>query len=121
MEDFESDGHRLSYSAALDMGIEPVSYRSGHIAELGVGTFPGILDALVWSKRPPTALMALVTLDRGLKVMVAGYKKSSRNGTHGEYLGLKHFRPDQNVNLVIDLGAGGTLNPSLVAAEEAEQ
>jgi hypothetical protein len=121
MEDFESDCHRLSYSAALDMGIEPMSYRSGHIAELGVGTFSGVLDALVWSKRPPTALMALVTLDSGMKVMIAGYKKSSRNGAQGEYLGLKRFRQDQKVNLVIEVGAKGALSPSLVAAEEAGQ
>lgn len=111
--------HELSYSAALDMGIEPISYRSGYLDELGEGAFPGRLDALVWTKRKP-ALQALVNLDSGEKVMIVAFKKNSRPEL-GEYLGFRDLTPGQRINLVIDVGARGGLRPMLVAAEEAGQ
>lgn len=103
----------LSYNAALDLGIEPITYRADW-AELGEGTHPGRLDALVWTKRKP-ALQALVTLDMGAKVAVLAFKRHSRPDLP-EYLGLRDLVPGQRVNLVLDVGARGALRPTLTAA-----
>ncbi len=104
-----------SYAAALDAGLDPISYRSDLLQSLGEGEFPGRLDGLVWSKRQP-CLMALVNLDRGARVQVLGFKRHSRKGLP-EYLGLRALIPGQRILLVIDRGLRGGLRPLVIPEE----
>lgn len=99
----------MSYAAALDAGLEPISYRGDALNSLGEGRFPGQLDGLVWSKREP-CLMALLTLDSGVRVQVLGYQKHTRKGLP-EYLGLRLLDPGQRILLQIDRGVRGGLRP----------
>lgn len=101
--------NEMSYSAALDAGLDPISYRSGALTSLGEGRFSGQLDGLVWSKRDP-CLMALLTLDSGVRVLVLGYQKHTRKDLP-EYLGLRLLVPGQRVFLQIDRGLRGGLRP----------
>lgn len=102
--------NELSYAAALDAGLEPITYRSDALDALGEGEFKGKLDGLVWSKRQP-CLMALVTLESGVRVQVIGFQRHSRRGLP-EYLGLRLLTPGQQVILCIDRGVRGGLRPS---------
>lgn len=108
--------NELSYADALDAGLDPISYRSDAVESLGEGQFGGHLDALVWSKRQP-CLMALLTLDTGVRVQVVGFQKHTRRDLP-EYLGFRLLAPGQRVTLVIDRGVRGGLRP-LVVAETA--
>jgi hypothetical protein len=103
--------NEVSYAAALEAGIEPIQYRSDHLTELGPGQHPGVLDALVWSKRKP-CLMALIQLDTGVKVQMVGFQKHSRPELP-DYLGLRELTPGQRVELVVDIGLRGGLRPTL--------
>jgi hypothetical protein len=103
----------LSYSDALDRGIEPVLYRASLMAELGPGTYPARLDALVWAKHHP-ALQALLTLEDGAKLLIMAFKKNSRQD-FGPYLGLRGFTPGQRVNVVIEIGPRGGIKGRLIA------
>lgn len=105
--------NELSYANALDMGLEPISYRSDAVECLGEGQFSGCLDALVWSKRQP-CLMALLTLDSGVRVQVVGFQQHTRRDLP-EYLGFRLLTPGQRVTLVIDRGVRGGLRPLVVA------
>jgi hypothetical protein len=99
----------MSYTAALDAGLEPISYRGDALKSLGEGRFPGRLDGLVWSKREP-CLMALLTLDSGVRVQVLGYQKHTRKGIP-EYLGFRLLVPGQRILLQVDRGLRGGLRP----------
>ncbi len=99
----------MSYAAALDAGLDPISYRNDLLESLGEGEFSGRLDGLVWSKRHP-CLMALLSLDRGIRVQVLGFQKHSRKGLP-EYLGLRALTPGQRIVLQIDRGIRGGLRP----------
>ena len=107
----------ISYVAALEAGIEPICYRSDALESLGEGSFPGMLDCLVWSKRHP-CLMALLTLDDGPLVQVAGFQRHSRKGLP-EYLGLRTLTPGQRILLIIDRGVRGGLRPLVLADDSA--
>jgi hypothetical protein len=109
--------HEKSYAAALDAGLDPISYRNDLLQSLGEGEFPGRLDGLVWSKRQP-CLMALVSLDRGIRVQVLGFQRHSRKGLP-EYLGLRTLAPGQRILLSIDRGLRGGLRPLVVPEERA--
>ena len=103
--------NELSYKAALEAGIEPIQYRADYLDELGQGQHPGVLDALVWSKRKP-CLMALIQLDFGVKVQMVGFQKHSRPELP-DYLDLRELTPGQRVELVVDIGLRGGLRPTL--------
>ncbi len=102
--------NELGYADALSAGIEPVLYRTVSIDAPGPGEFPGILDALVWAKRQP-ALLALVTLDSGLKVVVVGYHR--REGV--PYAGLRNFTPGQKIKVSVEVGPRNGLRSRLSA------
>ena len=108
--------NEMSYADALDAGLEPISYRTDAVEALGEGQFGGRLDALVWSKRQP-CLMALLTLDTGVRVQVVGFQRHTRRDLP-EYLGFRSLTPGQRITLVIDRGVRGGLRP-LVIAEAA--
>jgi hypothetical protein len=105
--------NEMSYADALDAGLEPISYRSDALESLGEGRFQGVLDGLVWSKRQP-CLMALVSLDNGIRVQVLGFQRHSRKDLP-EYLGLRLLTPGQRVELQIDRGVRGGFRPLLLA------
>jgi len=101
------------------MVIEPILYRIDILEELGEGNFTGVLDALVWSKRDQL-LMALVTLDGGLKVRVLAFQRHSRKDANGkplpEYLGFRDLEPGKKVEILVDRGLRGGLRPFVKAA-----
>ncbi|TDQ31955.1 hypothetical protein DEV91_10650 [Phyllobacterium brassicacearum] len=103
--------NELGYADALSAGIEPVPYRTVSINAPGPGEFPGTLDALVWAKRQP-ALLALVTLDTGLKVVVVGYHRN-RDGV--PYAGLRNFTPGQKIKVNVEVGPRNGLRSRLSA------
>jgi hypothetical protein len=109
--------NEMSYADALDAGLEPISYRTDAVESLGEGRFGGCLDALVWSKRQP-CLMALVTLDTGVRVQVVGFQRHTRRGVP-EYLGFRLLAPGQRVTLVIDRGVRGGLRPLVISESSA--
>lgn len=111
--------NEMSYAAALDAGLEPISYRSDALESLGEGRFMGQLDGLVWSKRQP-CLMALLALDNGARVQVLGFQRHSRKGLP-EYLGLRLLTPGQRICLQIDRGIRGGLRPLVVSDDAAVQ
>lgn len=111
--------NEMSYAAALDAGLEPISYRSDALESLGEGRFTGRLDGLVWSKRQP-CLMALLTLDNGARVQVLGFQRHSRKGLP-EYLGLRLLAPGQRIFLQIDRGMRGGLRPLVLSDNETSQ
>lgn len=106
--------NEISYSAALESGIEPIHYRADILKDLGPGQFPGKLRALIWSRKKP-CLFALVDLDAGHKVQVIAFQRHSRPGLP-EYLGLRAFSPGQKVSLVVDVGPRGGMRPTVLAA-----
>ena len=101
--------NELSYEAALDAGIEPISYRTDVLESLGEGKFAGQLDGLVWAKRKP-CLMALLTLDGGVRVQVVGFQRHTRKDLP-EYIGLRLLTPGQRVVLFVDRGVRGGFRP----------
>ncbi|NYI33131.1 hypothetical protein FHR53_002814 [Xanthomonas arboricola] len=110
--------NEMSYAAALDAGLEPISYRSDALESLGEGRFTGKLDGLVWSKRQP-CLMALLTPDNDARVQVVGFQRHSRKDLP-EYLGLRLLTPGQRIVLQVDRGLRGGLRP-LVLSDDAGQ
>ena len=111
--------NEMSYAAALDAGLEPVSYRSQFLESLGEGLFGGKLDALVWSKRQP-CLMALLTLDNDVRVQVVGFQRHTRKDLP-EYLGLRSLTPGQRIFLEIDRGLRGGLRPLVRPGDASAQ
>lgn len=105
--------HEISYAAAVESGIEPITYRGDALDAIGEGSFPGRLDALVWAKRSP-CLMALITLDLGARVQVLGFKRHTRKELP-EYLGLRHLCPGQRITLQVDRGLRGGLRPLVLS------
>lgn len=110
--------NEISYSAAIEAGLDPLTYRTDALEALGAGSHPGTLDALVWSKRAP-CLMALVTLDVGVRVLVLGYQQHSRRDLP-PYLGLRELSPGQPIELSIDVGIRGGLRPLVRAMPTVE-
>lgn len=47
----------ISYTAAIDAGLEPITYRLEREGELGKGHYAGRLDALVWVARRPAIMV----------------------------------------------------------------
>ncbi|CAN7387701.1 hypothetical protein [Variovorax sp. LjRoot178] len=111
--------NEISYNAAIDSGLEPITYRMERVQELGPGEFPGRLDGLVWINGRP-ALMALVTLQSGDRVGVIAYKRSSRKEIALPWSGLRGLTPGESVILDIDVGLRGGLRP-LVRSNDPER
>lgn len=107
----------ISYEGALNAGIEPIQYRTDALPSLGEGEFPGILDALVWTKRKP-ALMALLTLDAGPLVSILGFNNSLTSGH--PYAGLRRLEPSRRVVLTVSRGIRGGWRPLVQSADEAD-
>jgi len=103
----------LSYNDALMTGIELTAYRTEILRNLGAGTYPGRLDALVWGKSgAPAHLQALITMDDGQKVRIAAYHQDNRRGGQ-PYRGFREFQPGAFVNVVITIGSRGGVQATL--------
>lgn len=105
----------ISYAAALYNGIPLGSYRKEPLKSMGEGSYPGRLDALVWSK-PNSApmLFALVTLDGGEKVLCEARFKRELQG-EPKYQGFQDFTPGQAVLVVVTIGPRGGVRTHLAS------
>lgn len=106
----------IGYDQAIDLGLEPIHYRSDAFADLGKGSYPGRLDALVWTKRKP-ALLALITLDTGVKVSVIGFQNNRVDDE--PYMGLRRLDPGQRVLVEVDIGVRGGVRPTVRSPAQA--
>lgn len=106
----------ISYTLALELGIDITSYRQETLQELPEGRYEGLLMALVWGRYgAPAHLNALVELDIGEKVRIAAYANNKRKKNYG---GLRELTPYCDVMLEISRGPRGGLITSLVEIDE---
>ncbi len=97
--------NELSYAQARDIGIDPALYQFDLIEVLGIGTYPGTLDHLVWARSKPI-LQALVTLNSGHKIKASGFQRHSRHDLP-EYFGYRNLVPGMDIHLVVDRNSRG--------------
>ena len=100
----------MSYHDALEGGFEPIQFRSEYLQELGPGHYAGYLDALVWRKAHPS-LLALITLDNGIKTCVIAYHRDKSKRDPLPYSGLRLLAPGMKVDIDLQLGVRGGLIP----------
>ena len=107
----------ISYAAAIEAGLEPITYRLERVGELGKGQYNGRLDALVWVASRP-AIMALVTLEDGTRVTVMAFQ-AGRKDMPLPYAGLRLLSPGDSVVLEVDIGPRGGVRPLLRSHDPA--
>ena len=87
----------LSYSQALDRGLDPIQYRTDFLDSLEVGSHTVVVDGVVWARRKPAAI-ALLRNQNGDRLAVVKVKKVTANGL--PYGGLGEL-----ATLIVEKGA----------------
>lgn len=78
----------LSYSQALEAGLDPIQYRTEYLDSLSVGEHTVVVDGVVWARRKPAAI-ALVRDKDGHRIGLVKVKEVNLDGL--EYGGITEF------------------------------
>ncbi|WP_339115638.1 hypothetical protein [Thioclava sp. GXIMD2076] len=92
----------LSYSQALDRGLDPIQYRTDFLDSLEVGSHTVVVDGVVWARHKPAAI-ALLRNQSGDRLAVVKVKKVTANGL--PYGGLTEFTIGELATLIVEKGA----------------